>query len=87
MLATIMAASIVVMALPMESAEASRERGGGDAESGEAEGGDATAGNFESDGDGNEGYFAEGGNAVSGASTAAQIHLHHSNRNTGYFDV
>ena len=57
MLATILAASIVVMALSLESAEASRE----------SRGGDAVTGDFASDGDGNEGNFAEGGNAVSGA--------------------
>jgi hypothetical protein len=61
MLATILAASIVVMALPLESAEASRER------KRESRGGDAVTGDFESGGDGNEGNFAEGGNAVSGA--------------------
>jgi len=55
-LATILAASIVLMALPLESAEAGRGRGG-----------DAVTGDFESDGHGNEGNFAEGGNAVSGA--------------------
>jgi hypothetical protein len=69
-LATILTASIVLMALPFESAEAGR---GGDTES---EGGDADirqrnrdarTGGFESDGSGNEGNFAEGGNAVSGA--------------------
>jgi hypothetical protein len=45
------------MALPLESAEAGRER----------KGRDAVTGDFESDGDGNEGNFAEGWNAVSGA--------------------
>ena len=74
-LATIMAASTVLMALPFESAEASRGGDaragrGGDAESegGDARviqrGGDAETGDFESDGSGNEGNFAEGGNAV-----------------------
>jgi hypothetical protein len=49
-----MAASTVVMALPFESAEASR-------------GGDARTGDFESDASGNEGNFTEDGNADSGA--------------------
>src|SRR5918999_106510 len=53
-LATIMAASTVVMALPFESAEASR-------------GGDATAGDFEADGDGNVGNTAVGDDADSEA--------------------
>jgi hypothetical protein len=61
-LATILAASIVVMALPFESAEAGR---GGDADS-RQRGGDARTGDFESDASGNEGNFA-GDNAVSGA--------------------
>jgi hypothetical protein len=68
-LATIFPVSIVVMALPLESAEASRER----ERERERRGGDAVTGDFESDGDGNEGNFAEGGNAVSGAQQAAQI--------------
>ncbi len=82
MLATILTASIVVMALPLESAEASRGGDaragrGGDAESegGDAEirqrGGDARTGDFESDGSGNEGNFAEGGNAVGTATGGA----------------
>ena len=73
-LATIMAASTVVMALPFESAEASRGGDaragrGGDAESegGDARviqrGGDAETGDFESDGDDNIGNTAVGGNA------------------------
>ncbi len=53
-MATILAASTIVTALPFESAEASR-------------GGDARTGDFESDGSGNEGNFAEDGNADSGA--------------------
>ena len=69
-LATFLAASIVAMALPLESAEAIGETRGGDAES-EAEGGDATAGDFESDGDGNEGNLAEGGIITSGATGGA----------------
>ncbi len=81
-LATILAASIVAMALPLESAEASREaRGGdviggrgGDAES-EAEGGDA-----ENTGDSetiegsieNLRNLAKGGDAFSGAATGGK---------------
>jgi hypothetical protein len=53
-LATIMAASAVVMALPWESADASR-------------GGDATAGDFEADGDGNVGNTTVGDDADSEA--------------------
>jgi hypothetical protein len=60
MLATILAASIVAMALPLESAEASR---GGDATGGD--GGDATAGDFEADG--NVGNIAVGDDADSEA--------------------
>jgi hypothetical protein len=81
MLATILAASIVVMALPLESAEASRER------KRESRGGDAVTGDFESGGDGNEGNFAEGDNAISGAATGGSDNLHQSNKNTGYLDV
>lgn len=72
-LATILAASTVVMALPLESAEAIGETRGGDARGGRGgdadggRGGDATAGDFESDGDGNEGNLAEGGIITSGA--------------------
>ena len=76
MLATILAASIVVMGVTSgicRSYRVQRE--------------DTEAGDFASDGDGNEGNFAEGGNAVSGAQQAAQIHLHQSNKNTGYLDV
>lgn len=51
-----MAASTVVMALPFESAEASR-------------GGGARTGDFESDGSGNEGNFAEDGNTDSSEAT------------------
>jgi hypothetical protein len=68
-LATILAASTVVMALPLESAEAIGETRGGDADGGR--GGDATAGDFESDGDGNEGNLAEGGIITSGATGGA----------------
>ena len=77
MLATILAASIVLMALPLESAEAGIEREGG---------GDAVTGDFESDGDGNEGNFAEVGMLLV-AQQAAQIHLHQSNKDTCYLDV
>jgi hypothetical protein len=80
-LATIMAASTVIMALPWESAEASRNARGGDARGGrggdaesEAEGGDAeNEGDSETnDNDNNEGNirnlgnFVEGGDATSG---------------------
>ena len=41
---------------------------------------------FESDGDGNEGNFAEVGMLLV-AQQAAQIHLHQSKKNTGYLDV
>ena len=57
-LAAILAASTVVMALPLESAEASTV---GDVIGGR--GGDAGTGDFESDGSGNEGNFALGGDA------------------------
>ena len=81
-LATIMAASTVVMALPFESAEASRGGDaragrGGDAESegGDAEirqrGGDARTGDFESEGDMNEGNFARGGDSTADATGGA----------------
>jgi hypothetical protein len=76
-LATILAASIVTMALPLESAEAIGETRGGDARSRggdadvDAEGGDARQGDFESDGDGNEGNLAEGGIITSGATGGA----------------
>ncbi len=83
-LATILAASTVVMALPWESAEASRESRGGDARGGrggDAEGGDggeaesgdadasAEAGDFEGDGNNNVGSTAVGGSATSGTAT------------------
>ncbi len=61
-MATILAASIVVMALPFESAKASR---GGEARTGRE--GDAEAGGFESDGDDNIGNAAVGGDADSEA--------------------
>ena len=76
MLATILAASIVLMALSFESAEGGR---GGDAESegGDADirqrNGDARTGDFESDASGNEGNFAEGGKLLV-AQQAATIH-------------
>jgi hypothetical protein len=81
-LATIMAASTVLMALPFESAEASRGGDaragrGGDAESegGDARviqrGGDAETGDFKADGDTNEGNFAEGG-AADGEATGGE---------------
>lgn len=62
-LATILAASIVAMALPLESAEASI--GGGAAIGGD--GGDAMADDFEADGDGNVGNTAVGDDADSKA--------------------
>ncbi|HEX5891605.1 MAG TPA: hypothetical protein VFY41_01970 [Nitrososphaeraceae archaeon] len=62
-LATILTASIVAMALPLKSAEASR--GSGDAIGGD--GGDAMAGDFEADGDGNVGNTAVGDDADSEA--------------------
>jgi hypothetical protein len=82
-LATILAASIAVMALPFESAEASRENRGGDARGGrggdavsEAEGGDATIGDSEINyNDANAGdvtslsNLADGGKATSGSAT------------------
>jgi hypothetical protein len=75
-LATILAASIVTMALPLESAEAIGETRGGHAEAGDggdarSRGGDARQGDFESDGDGNEGNLAEGGIITSGATGGA----------------
>ena len=81
-LATIMAASTVVMALPFESAEASRGGDaragrGGDAESegGDAEvrqrGGDARTGDFEAEGDDNIGNTAVGGDATGEATGGA----------------
>ena len=57
-----LAASIVVMALPIESAKASR---GGEARTGRV--GDAETGGFESDGDDNIGNTAVGGDADSEA--------------------
>ena len=83
-LATILTASVVVMALPWESAEASRDARGGDARGGrggdaesEAEGGDArnTGDSETNDNDNNEGTIenfgnlVEGGAATSGAAT------------------
>jgi hypothetical protein len=65
MLAAILAASTVVIALPLESAEAIGETIGGDA--GGSRGGDAETGDFVSDGDGIERIFAEGGIITSGA--------------------
>ena len=47
---------------------------------------DTEAGDFASDGDGNEGNFAEVGMLLA-AQQAAQIHLHQSNKDTGYLDV
>ena len=84
-LATIMAASTVVMVLPFESAEASRESGGGDAiggrggdaesEGGDAEvrqrGGDARTGDFEAEGNENIGNTAVGGDATGEATGGA----------------
>ncbi len=66
-LAAILAASTVVMALPLESAEASTVGDviggrGGDADI-RQRGGDEGTGDFESDGSGNEGNFALGGDA------------------------
>ena len=74
MLAAILAASIVAIALPLESAEAIGETIGGDAISGrggdaESEGGDARTGDFKFDGDGIERIFAEGGIITSGEAT------------------
>jgi hypothetical protein len=57
-LATILAASTVVMALPFETAKARR-------------GGDAETGDFESDGDDNIGNTAVGGDADSEATGGA----------------
>jgi hypothetical protein len=57
-LATILAASTVVMALPFDTAKASR-------------GGDAETGDFESDGDDNIGNTAVGGDADSEATGGA----------------
>ncbi len=74
-LAAILAASTVVMALPWESAEAStvgdvKGGRGGDADV-RQRGGDTRIGDFESDGSGNEGNLAEGGNAVGTATGGA----------------
>ena len=82
-LAAILAASIVAIALPLESAEAIGETIGGDAiggrggdaesEGGDADirqrGGDARTGDFEYDEDGIERIFAEGGIITSGEAT------------------
>ena len=84
-LAAILAASIVAMALPLESAEAIGDTIGGDAtggrggdaetgRGGDAESeaeveGDTSTGDFESDGDGNERNLAEGGIITSGTAT------------------
>jgi len=69
-LATILAASIIVMALPFESAKAGR-------------GGDARTGDFESDGSGNEGNSQKAVMLLM-AQQAATIHqqITQSNRNT-----
>ena len=75
-LAAILTISVVAMALPWESAEASNTGGdatggaGGDATAGR--GGDAETGDFESDGDGIERYFAEGGIITSGEATGGE---------------
>ena len=74
MLATILAASIVVMGVTSgicRSYRVQRE--------------DTEAGDFEPDG--NEGNFSEGGSLLVAQQQAAQIHLHQSNKNTGYLDV
>jgi hypothetical protein len=76
-LATILAASTVIMALPFENAEASRERrggDGGDASGGDAEqeneGGDAEQGDFDERGGGDiEFNDAVGGNANNNEAT------------------
>jgi hypothetical protein len=65
-LAIILAASTVVMALPFETAKASR---GGDSRAGR--GGDAETGDFESYGDDNIGNTAVGGDADSEATGGA----------------
>ena len=70
MLAAILAASTVVMALPLESAEAIGETIGGDA--GGGRGGDAETEDFESDGDGIERIFAEDGIITSGEATGGE---------------
>jgi hypothetical protein len=78
MLAAILAASTVVMALPLESAEAIGETIGGDAgggrggDAGGGRGGDAETGDFESDGDGIERIFAEDGIITSGEATGGE---------------
>jgi hypothetical protein len=77
-LAAILTASTVVMALPFEYAEAIGETIGGDARAGrggDAEGGrggDAETGDFESDGDGIERIFTEGGIITSGEATGGE---------------
>jgi hypothetical protein len=78
-LATILAASIIVMALPFESAKAGR---GGDADI-RQRGGDARTGDFESDGSGNEGNSQKVVMLLV-AQQAATIHqqITQSNRNT-----
>ena len=77
MLATILAASIVVMALPLESAEASRDRG-----------------EVEMQWQAILNLMVMVMKVISQkvvmllvAQQAAQIHLHQSNKNTGYLDV
>ncbi len=83
MLSAILTVSVVAMALPWESAEASRSARGGDAEGGDggdarsaARGGDAETGDSETnDNDNNEGSIenvgnlAEGGAGTSGTAT------------------
>ena len=76
MLATILAASILVMGVTSEICRSYRVQRE-----------DTEAGDFEPDGDGNEGNFSEGGSLLVAQQQAAQIHLHQSNKNTGYLDV
>jgi hypothetical protein len=66
-LAAILAASTVVMALPLKPADAIGETIGGDA--GGGSGGDAETGYFEYDGNGIDRIFAESGIITSGEAT------------------
>ncbi len=79
MLSAILTVSVVAMALPWESAEASRSARGGDAEGGrggdaesEARGGDARTGDSETnDNDNNEGTIENLGNTARGGAATS----------------